>query len=93
MRILFSIFLFILGGALIVYSFLVEEVTKAGVVTADEVFAGDIPVVGFIARLIAGGDIPQFTNMLHVGVLVIVLAVVNLMLGRKRQTDDERDSV
>jgi hypothetical protein len=44
-------------------------------------------------RLIAGGDIPQFTNMLHVGVLVIVFAVVNLMLGRKKEADDERDPV
>jgi hypothetical protein len=93
MRWLFSIVLFITGAALIGYSFIADEVTKAGAVGVDEVFAGDIPIIGFIMRLIAGGDIPQFTNMLHVGVLVIVFAVVNLMLGRKKEADDERDPV
>ena len=89
MRIVISILMFITGLGCIAYSYvgtvlrLAEDAGKSAS-EGDEIGAISI-IIDFIMR----GEIPQLTNYLYGGALLIVLAVVNLLLRRPKDQDLE----
>ncbi len=89
MRIVISILAFIVGLGCVVYSYvgtvfrLAEDAGKSAS-DGDEVGA-----IAMIIDFILAGEIPQLTGYLYGGALLIVLAVVNLMLGKSRGSDPE----
>ncbi len=92
MRILISIGLILASLALIAYSYL-GAFAQIGV----ELEAAETPLSAFSMMLtvierMASGDIPQLSGFLYAGLLLFVIAVVNLIGGRKR-TDDDRHSL
>jgi len=50
---------------------------------------GDIPILGFVLRILFEGDIPHFSGMLYVGIFIIVIAIINVtgLFGAKSEND------
>ena len=92
MRILISILAFIVGLGCVAYSY-VGTVFRIANEAGQSANQGDeMGAVAMIIDFIMRGEIPQLTNYLYGGALLIVLAVVNLLL-RPAKSKDEDDPV
>ena len=89
MRIVISILMFITGLGCIAYSYVGSVVTLAGDVERSASNGNEVGAISMIIDFIMRGEIPQLTNYLYGGALLIVLAVVNLLLRRPKDQDLE----
>ena len=89
MRIVISILMFITGLGCIAYSYVGSVVTLAGDVERSASNGNEVGAISMIIDFIMRGEIPQLTNYLYGGALLIVLAVVNLLLRRPKDQDIE----
>lgn len=92
MRIFISILMFIVGAGCIVYSYVGSVLQLADEAGQTAKGGNETGAVAMIIDFIMRGEIPQLTNYLYGGALLIVLAVVYLMLGKPKD-DDREDSI
>lgn len=89
MRIVISILAFIVGMGCVAYSY-VGSVFRVANEAGDAVKSGDeTGAISMIIDFIMRGEVDPITAYLYGGALLIVLAVVNLLLGK--QKEPERD--
>ena len=93
MRILISIGLILASLGAIAYSYL-GAFAQIGV----ELESAETPVSAFamvmrVINDIASGQIPQLTGFLYFGLFLFVVAVVNLIGGGGKRTDDDGHSL
>ncbi len=84
--------MFLAGGCLIAYSYVASLVTLAGDVERTAQTGDDASAFAMVVDFVMSGEIPQVTSYLYFGLLLIVLAVVNLIRrNSKKEHHDEFD--
>lgn len=92
MRIFISILMFVVGMGCVAYAYVGSALRMANTARQSARDGDEVGAVSVIIDFIMRGEIPQLTNYLYGGALLIVLAVVYLLLG-KPKNDDRQDSV
>ena len=89
MRIVISVLAFIVGMGCIAYAY-VGSVLRVANEAGDAVKSGDeTGAISMIIDFIMRGEVEPITVYLYGGALLIVLAVVNLLLGKQKDTESD----
>lgn len=89
MKILIVIVSFLIGLALIAYSY-ISAFIRLAELAGDDLDAGN--PLGAMARVMSfinSGEVPQMMNFLYLGAFVIALGVIYMFFGGSRKTNDE----
>lgn len=89
MRVLFSMFMLVAGAGFVVYSFIGSFIETVREMERAQSYDEATGPIGRLFEFAMNGAIPQLTNYLYLGALMIAVGVVFLIVGGKRKPDDE----